>query len=997
MRVDTSQAFSIVYSIDLNHKFGVVIEPYAIQLTNNFSLSLTYQKLYYNNLESFDFVLDDTDKKIIKLATEYSTTSLSKKFSKNQVKPTEFTQKILKDYEFFEQNILPYIEKRVIEIIKLIRNSDKKIFLKGNTGNPASDELEIIKEKVSVHFHLKKDEKEITYYPTFKLGLNKINLHRKENFIVSHQPFNLISDYKLFYFESSIDSKKIKPFFSKFNISFPLSTQEEFYKKFLIKLLETQTVIAEGIEIITIKEKPNISLEVFKGLADNLQFNLVFEYYGERINHGAKKENLVKMKKIDQQYQFFKINRQIKFESSIVEILEKSGLENLGGSLFQTKNGVSIAEWLSKSNELLKENRILINQNENGNKWFVGVIDSDISIESTNDWFDVKAIIKFGDYLIPLMQLRNHILKEIREFKLPNGNIALLPDELFEKFKSFLEFSQFDEKTQKFRFKKHYFNYLNELNEHRERKELIEKIKDSNNGNYENIDQKIPDIFSEVLRDYQVKGFLWYKYLSKNGFGGILADDMGLGKTLQTLCFIHYHFSANQLYEEVSYKKSISTYNIDNQTTPKSLFDFSSNSEEVLVNEINYKPCLIVMPTSLIYNWQNEINKWMPGTKVLVYTGNERDFKLKKIYKNPIVLTTYGTLRNDIDILKKLNFSLVILDESHVIKNPTAKTTKAVNLIQSDLKFALTGTPIENSLLDLWSQMSFVNKGLLGNFEYFKENFQKPIEKFDDERKREILKKIINPFIIRRTKKEVAKELPEIIVNEYYSEMEEKQKIKYNQIKNYYREEIFKVLDENDGKKAGMYVLQGLTKLRLIANHPILAFNDYEGDSGKYEDITFTINTIVADGKKVLVFSQFVKHLQLIEQHLIKHNLGYSMLTGATIDREKAVNKFKNNSDINVFMMSLKAGGVGLNLVEADYVFICDPWWNPAAEQQAIDRAHRIGQSKNVIVYKFLARDTVEEKIVKLQNRKKALSESIIDSTRKFNSINRTIVDLLFS
>jgi SNF2 family DNA or RNA helicase len=393
---------------------------------------------------------------------------------------------------------------------------------------------------------------------------------------------------------------------------------------------------------------------------------------------------------------------------------------------------------------------------------------------------------------------------------------------------------------------------------------------------------------------------------------------------------------------------------------------------------------LLIMPTSLIYNWEMEANKFTPELRILNYTGTLRNKDIKRFENYDLVLTSYGITRLDVELLQQFYFNYVILDESQVIKNPTSNIAKAVRELKSRHKLVLTGTPIENTTMDLWSQMSFINPGILGTQTYFRNEFQYPIEKKNDEGRSKKLHAVIKPFILRRHKSQVATELPEKVENIQYCSMSTDQEKRYEEVKTHYREKIFKLIDQEGLGNSRFMILEGLTKLRQIANHPRMVEQGYTGDSGKLEDVTYMLENAVAEGHKVLIFSQFVKHLELVRQYLKTHKIDFAYLDGSSTDRKEQVERFNREPNLKVFLISIKAGGLGLNLTEADYVFILDPWWNPAVEAQAVDRAHRIGQKKKVFTYKFITRNSVEEKILTLQKRKLKLTTELITTEESF-------------
>ncbi|MFM7859218.1 MAG: DEAD/DEAH box helicase, partial [Flammeovirgaceae bacterium] len=470
-------------------------------------------------------------------------------------------------------------------------------------------------------------------------------------------------------------------------------------------------------------------------------------------------------------------------------------------------------------------------------------------------------------------------------------------------------------------------------------------------------DYSVSTAFEGELRPYQKAGYNWLRFLNEFHLGGCLADDMGLGKTVQTLALLQ-----------------------------------SEKDKE------NAGTSLLVMPTSLIYNWEKEAAKFTPKLKVLTYTGTLRNKDVSRFSNYDLVLTSYGITRLDIDELQKFYFNYIILDESQVIKNPTANIAKAVMQLRARYRLTLTGTPLENTTLDLWSQMTFINPGLLGSQSFFKKEYQLPIEKKADETKTKKLNAIIRPFMLRRLKSQVAKDLPEKVENIYYTNMSPDQEEKYEEVKSYYRHKILDLIDKEGINNSRMTILEGLTKLRQISNHPKMVDSHYTGSSGKLDDISHMIENAMLEGHKLLVFSQFVKHLEIVKELLKLRKVPFAYLDGSSTDRQQQVEKFNKDPDLKVFLISIKAGGLGLNLTEADYVFILDPWWNPAVEAQAADRAHRIGQKKKVFTYKFITKNTVEEKILLLQKHKLKLSENLIQNEENvIKSLSREDIEMLMS
>ncbi len=384
----------------------------------------------------------------------------------------------------------------------------------------------------------------------------------------------------------------------------------------------------------------------------------------------------------------------------------------------------------------------------------------------------------------------------------------------------------------------------------------------------------------------------------------------------------------------------------------------------------------------------------------LEYVGNLRKKDHSALEKHDVVLTTYGTMLRDITFLRAYRFSYVILDESQAIKNPLAQSSKAVRLLQADHRLCLTGTPVENNTFELWSQFAFLNPGLLGSLEYFKREFAAVIEQRDAQAQEttQLLRRLIYPFILRRTKEQVAPELPPRSERILYTDLEPAQRKLYQRTRDYYRGLLLGMLEESDINDVRMQILEGLLRLRQVCIHPRLIEPTYQGPAAKFELLLETLETLQAENHKALIFSQFVQTLALLRKEMDQRGMRYAYLSGQTHDRQEQVDLFQNDPQVPFFLISLKAGGLGLNLTAADYVLLLDPWWNPAVEMQAADRAHRIGQDKPVFIYKFIARETVEEKILQLQERKRELVEQLISAEGGFfKALTKEDIQLLFS
>lgn len=945
-QVDTIQSYELVYSVCEHPYLGYLIEPHVVQLNANGGHSLTHRRVFSHTAVDYASILDDTDYKLIKLLEEVEQTHIIKRYYKKQIRPADFFSKVF-DKKLFEY-IRPKIELRLLQALALI--GSKPLFLMSKDGYAADQRIEIAPQPASILFHFRRDEEETRYFPTIKYDGQRIEFMYKDAQVVVNQQAWLLLENVLYHFDQPLEGRKLSPFLQKRYISVARATERKYFETFVRGLIEKHHVYAEGFDIETYQHDamPVIKLLYVENGISQLQLN--FRYGPYLFSSGSEHKVTVRMQydETTDHYTFHRIKRSLKWEESRMQELLSMGLHRtsaLFSNLEPLPNGVetvSAMDWLRDKNDELHRLGYDIVQDDPNKRFFFGRTELDLSVKETNDWFDVQAIARFGSYEIPFAQLRNHILSNIKEFVLPNGEVAVIPEEWFARYNHLFQLSE-DKKS--IRLSKYHIGLLNDISEHAaltmDRK--VERLAD-----FDAIEEvSKPKRFSGLLRPYQQAGYNWFHFLQKYRFGGCLADDMGLGKTIQTLALL-------QKQKEVG---------LPDDETPTSL---------------------IIMPTSLVYNWQNEAEKFAPDLRLLIHTGVARSKDPAVFAHYDLVITTYGIVRSDEDLLGAFFFNYIILDESQTIKNPTSKSFKAVKGLKSKHRLVLSGTPVENSVADLWAQMAFLNPGLLGSYHYFQQEFVQPIEKKKDEEKARRLQAMIKPFVLRRTKNQVATELPPKSEQLFYCTMGEEQAERYERIKSEYRNAILENLGDERAKTPQIALLQGLTKLRQLANHPRMVDSTFDGESGKFESVIHTLENVLQRGNKVLVFSQFVKQLVIFKQYFDRHNIGYAYLDGATKNRDEVVKQFREDEDTRLFLISIKAGGVGLNLVEADYVFILDPWWNPAVEQQAIDRTHRIGQTRNVFIYKFITKDTVEEKILALQNRKKTIADTLITTEESF-------------
>ena len=475
-------------------------------------------------------------------------------------------------------------------------------------------------------------------------------------------------------------------------------------------------------------------------------------------------------------------------------------------------------------------------------QYYLDRIDLDIHSDEEADWFDIHVVVRLGDMEIPFLSLKSNILEENREYMLPDGRVVVLPLEWFARYRSMFEFGQITHNL--IRIHKQHFSMVDE-SLRGFHSETIEKLESLNRvGSLPETD--LPVGLDATLRPYQVEGYKWLCFLQENSFGGCLADDMGLGKTLQAISVLLRSKELGKSGSSVLQSK-------EGQSKDGQISMFNPTENKLT--------SLIVVPASLIHNWEVECRRFAPRLKVLVHTGIQRNKALSNYSCYDLVISTYQTVRQDSLQLSAFHFHYIILDESQMIKNPSSKLYNAIITLQSSHRIVLTGTPIENSLTDLWSQINFVNPGLLGTLSFFKRSFVQPIEKKSDELREAKLKELISPFILRRTKDEVARELPPLYEQVLYVDMADAQKRLYEEEKSQARNAILENFEEVGVENSSMIVLQALTRLRQIANHPDLV-NEYEGEeSGKFTEVYRNIESVIAEGHKLLLFSSFVKFI----------------------------------------------------------------------------------------------------------------------------------------
>jgi len=577
-----------------------------------------------------------------------------------------------------------------------------------------------------------------------------------------------------------------------------------------------------------------------------------------------------------------------------------------------------------------------------------------VHVVSGVDWFEIHGGVRFGDTEISLPELLKALRKGDDTVRLGDGSFGVLPGDWLKQQGFLLELGESQEDHLRFRSSQALLIDLLLQDQPEWRgDEVFERVRNKLRE-YSGIRPlDAPEGFLGELRGYQRDGLGWFDFLDQFGFGGCLADDMGLGKTVQVLA--------------------------------------------LLEGRRNGKASLVVVPKSLVFNWKQEAMRFTPELKILDYTGVNRGKDTKRFRRFNVVLTTYGTMRNDIALLKDYSFDYIVLDEAQIIKNAGSLTAKAARLLQGRRRLALSGTPIENHLGELWSLFEFLNPGMLGGVSFFKKQLRNRVSLSEDTRR--LLARYLRPFILRRTKEQVTPELPDKVEQTLFCQLESAERRRYDQLKRYYQRSLQQRIESDGLGRSKIQVLEALLRLRQAACHPgLLDRASVNRSSTKLDLLLQQLEDVASEERKALVFSQFTSLLKILRSRLDELGLSYEYLDGRTRNRARRVKRFQEDPECRLFLISLKAGGLGLNLTAAEYVFLLDPWWNPASEAQAIDRTHRIGQDKKVFAYRLIAKDTVEEKVLELQRSKRELADAIISQDKRLiGELSREDLALLLS
>lgn len=942
-------------------------EVYIVAIKEN-RLSYIEKQAIPNTLESFNITYQESPhEEILDICDLLKPINLEQRFQPRKTRKKLKISELIQDKKTKEV-IVAFINKKLTLFYRLIYENQYPLCYRADRKDPAwVSQIQFSNTILDPLLTFKKTNEGIEYSFSLSDHEKKYIPSQNDITILLNDPAWIILNKKVYQI-NNINANKLKPFFTKKVITIAQKHIKTYVEKIIIPVIKNIDVSAVGFDIKIKNSITNYTIEFIEDfIKGNYVAKVIFEYDTDIFDHYSQKSTAshVHFDK-GEQLQIIQTRRDSSAENRIIDLLISKGLSLNDNLLLETttEDSFSIFEWYTNHKSQLSEDgfKSIIPKIDNKNV-LLAPYTIQFDNQQQNDWFDVKGIITIGDLEIPFSKFVNHIKENNRFFSVDDDTVFLIPDSWMTRYRKLASFGKIDK--EKLIINKSNYTILQEI--------LTPEKIDIQNSTETSYTQS--PLLKATLRPYQEKGVQWLAQHNSNNLGACLADDMGLGKTLQTIATLA--FTKDQLTPQENDIKKIK-------------LDLFSNPLEVKT----FLKALIILPSSLIFNWAQEILKFAPHFSIIKYTGSDRKKITPYLESYDIILTTYTTATKDIGVLEKINFNYLILDESQQIKNKDSKLFSAINKINSAHKISLSGTPIENSLSDLWSQMQFINPGILGSYSFFKEYFKTPIEKHRNQERIEELKTLIDPFILRRTKEQVAKDLPELTEQIIYTEMHSHQEKQYESEKSAARNLLLGIDNQSSNK---IHILNTLNRLRQLANHPKLIDSDTDSTSGKFEYVTDYITTLVKADKKVLVFSSFVSHLQLYIEWCNTQNITCVTLTGQTKsdEREQVVNQFQENESISVFFISLKAGGVGLNLTKASYVILLDPWWNPFIEKQAIARSHRIGQTQSVTVTRFITKNSIEEKIILLQQKKKTLSDDIIATDTLPDFINQKLSELL--
>ncbi|MFT3751612.1 MAG: SNF2-related protein [Paludibacter sp.] len=825
----------VVYLLRNMGNLGCFPECVVVDTDDKGVFSTHFVKVSGQNLSNYLHLFDATDKLLFDFCQKLETEVIISKIKDKAVKSWDALErkyfgnkKLATDLQYIRDYLLEYVELNQNYFFENL--SGKRLFLPQGKFPFMWIPLAIEQDMPELLYCFE-SRPDWIYYSLDITCRNK-PLDLQKGLLVSRKLARVLLKNKIYEFEEEVDGSKLIPFFSKDKVSVSQINAEEYIRKVILPLIPTDRVIANGFEIQSVPDMTNAALRV-REVAPIRQFSLfeddeadpsaksivlelVFEYQGF-VFWAGQGGPVTRFDMDGNSFTIYKAERDFGLEKLYIDALKEAGLD-LDGKVRKMPYGDGV-EWLNENYKALESTGVEIRfEKRSGEpqRIFVGERSISIEIEEGHDWFDIKGRVRFGTFEVPFIRVLNYIKQNKNQILLPNGEYVQIPPSWFEEYRALVDFCKIEDG--KVVIARHHCVVADEL---MRGSNIKLSIKDNMRMLLEHkLDQNfdLPVHFNGELRHYQQQGYNWLRLLDDLSLGGCLADDMGLGKTIQTLCLLQW------------------------------------------LKEQNWGINMLVVPTSLLYNWEQEAAKFTPGLNMHVHAGNQRSKNPDDFKEVDILLTSYGVLRRDKHILSAIPFNYVILDEAQAIKNPQSDTTQVCLSLRARRFLTLTGTPLENSLTDLWSQVHFFNRNMLGSANHFLRTCKQP-------EKQELYRQLLKPFLLRRNKSEVLTDLPEKSIIVQWCDMTDEQQRFYRDMRNSYRDKFIENKDDND-KVNPMILLEGLLRLRQSANHPLLAEKEYTEDSGKFDTVCQMLDEVLAQGDKVLLFSSFVEHLKLYRKYL---------------------------------------------------------------------------------------------------------------------------------
>lgn len=943
--------------------------------------------------------IDDKElKRLVELCLWTQSDNLFAKSGRNFSNKKAFFEKADKTTQRY---VSSQVDQRITEAVAIAARIGVHVFFAPKPGEwlKQQNELHFDAEPLKLHAAFTKTDDGIDYRLTLGVAIIP-SKHRAQ--VLCNNPSLFVIDHSLRQLDEGLGGKLLTPFLKKEIYHIPVSIQAKYFRQFILKIVKKIDISSEGFDVDNLHPQGKAVLTLQASINGRYSLETQFIYDTATFTAANRREKSVTLHDDGASVTFVCIWRNREWEAAVTELLDNRLHRP------QTATLQEMTAWLTANEAVLAQYGIETLQRTT-HHYVIGEVKRLHDDRWTGDWFQMHVTLVFPDGTrMALTDFRDAIINGDREVRLPSGNWFVIPDEWYAQYSAAMLFGMMKSRGT--------------LTFHRSQQTVLPT------DDLVTATPKIPETTTEeekplpphglkaTLRPYQLEGYQWMLSHQRGGSGCLLGDDMGLGKTVQTIAVILHYFEStasaltatqkdNRAHENLT-DNGLSTkaadlapqadYNIirsNNIIRSKStivqtnLFSdeemsghapkampSAASAQPDLRQKAGHRPVLVAAPSSVVFNWHDEFRRFAPTLRVVEYTGNARERAAKQslLAGADVVLTSYPMLRNDIGVLSRLSFAIAVYDEAHAFRNNTSMLYQAVLKIHADFPIALTGTPMVNALDELWTLMSVLNPALLGDYETFQNHFIHPINVNLQDEHTAILRKLVAPYFLRRLRRDVLDSLPERQDEQVWCDMTEAQAALYEEEQSKMRNLLMDAEQANNR----IVVLAAITRLRRLACSPWL--EQKEGDSGKVQEVFDRLEELRDTDHKVLLFSEFTSFLDIIAKEMENRGWTYDLLTGQSRDRETIVKHFQQTPSCQFFLVSLKAGGEGLNLTEADYVFLLDPWWNHAAEEQAIARAHRSGQRRSVMVYRFITRGSLEEQIQKVQDRKDDLVKAII-------------------